>query len=96
MSKRKTTLSLEDRKAVDIVLDHAAHAGSSSVTRLTTDVPPARITAVTRLLHVLSHMPAIDPPRDLVARTMARIDRDIASRSAAHSHIAVPATTHLH
>lgn len=78
MHRQRRTLSPDDRRAVDVVLDHA---GMSSVTKITTGVPPQRIAAVTRLLHLLSAMPEVEPPRDLVARTMERIDGDAARRA---------------
>ena len=72
MSRNLRTLSLEDKKAVDFVLNGAT--GKPLVMRLQSDVSPARVAAVSKLLHLLDEMPAIDPPKNLVAATMARID----------------------
>jgi hypothetical protein len=96
MSKRKATLSIDDRKAVDIILDHAAKAGSSNMTRFNAEVSPARIAAVTKLLDVLGAMPSEDPPKDLVARTMARIDHDATRRRIQHPQITAPLSSHVH
>jgi hypothetical protein len=96
MKRQKRSLSPEDQKAVDVVLDHAAHAGSSPMTRMTTAVSPKRVAAVTKLLHLLDAMPAIDPPQNLAARTMARIDREQAERATHASQISMPSSAHLH
>ena len=51
------------------------------------DISPERLAAVERVLDVLSQMPAMDPPADLVARTMNRVEeaRDTASDYSAPS-----------
>ena len=96
MKKQRLSLSPEDQKAVDVVLDHAAHAGSSPMTRLTTAVSPRRVAVVSKLLHLLDQMPAVDPPINLLARTMARIDQEQADRAALDLHIAMPSVSQLH
>ncbi len=84
MQKHKILLSADDCQAVDLVLDHAnGHSGadSNAVKKHSATVSPKRVAAVTRLLHLLNEVPVADPPADLIARTMARIDRDLAERS---------------
>ena len=66
---------MDDQKAVDVLLDHGATG--SKLTKPATMVPPHRLMAVSKVLELLNTMPAADPPKDLVARTMARIDQDI-------------------
>ena len=94
MSKRKQSLSVEDRTAVDLVLDHAS--ATSVVTRLSGHAPPDRVGAVTRLLGLLNELPAIDPPTDLVARTMERIDRVVAAHAATQSNLDIHPSAGLH
>jgi len=93
MPRRKKTLSLDDRKAVDIILDHPP--GDSVLKRLTTGVPSNRIAAVTRLLHLLNEMPEIDPPQNLVAKTMDHIDRHISHHGPHRPPAALPPSAHL-
>ena len=69
------TLSIDDQKAVDVFLDQTASANKAGITRIATPVQQRRLTTASKLLSLLSELPAIDPPADLVARTMERIDR---------------------
>jgi len=65
-------LTDDDRRAVDLLLDHGA--GNSTVTRVASAVPQKRLKAAERVLSLLGEMPAQEPPVDLVAKTMQRID----------------------
>jgi hypothetical protein len=80
MHRPKRTLSADDQKAVDVLLDHGANARDPRLTRHVGAVSPRRLTAASKLLELLGNMPAIDPPGNLVARTMERIDRHIAAQ----------------
>jgi hypothetical protein len=66
-------LNEEDRRAVDLLLDHGA--SQSGVTRVAHAVPQKRLTAAERVLKLIGQMPAEEPAIDLVAATMDRIDR---------------------
>ena len=68
MTKR---LGESDRRAVDLLLDRAAADGSYvSHAQPTTE----GLEGVQRVLNLLDRMPAEEPPADLMARTLARID----------------------
>jgi len=60
----------EDRQAVDMLLDR-----SRSVVGFAAEaqVDPARLSAVSSVLHLLDNLPADAPPADLAARTLDRI-----------------------
>jgi CMP-2-keto-3-deoxyoctulosonic acid synthetase len=71
-------LSEEDRRAVDLLLDHgASHSG---VTRVAHAVAQKRLTAAERVLKLLGQMPADEPSIDLVAATMEQVDRATAGQ----------------
>jgi hypothetical protein len=74
------SLSTDDQKALDVLLDHGPSARDPRFIRHTPVVPPRRISAISKLLDLLAELPEIDPPRDLIARTMERIDQDIAAQ----------------
>jgi hypothetical protein len=74
MQKHIRNLSAPDQKAIDVLLDHSASAVTTDFTRVATPVEQQRLNAATRLLSLLSELPEIDPPADLVAKTMDRID----------------------
>lgn len=75
----------EDRLAVDLLLDRAVagsagngsgngHAGFTPVS----GAAHAQVGQVERVLRVLDMMPAEEPPADLLARTMRRIETESA------------------
>lgn len=74
MAKR---LGDDDGKAVDVVLDQHASNGHPSKVKafVTTPDLAERVDRVQRLLHLLDQLPALDPPHDLVGKTLARIDQ---------------------
>jgi hypothetical protein len=61
----KSNLHEDDRKAIDLLLDRTAHAKPVSAKTLA---------GVESILKLLDEMPVIDPPKDLVRRTLERID----------------------
>ena len=74
----------EDRLAVDLLLDRAvaSSAGNGSGNGHTGFTPVngavAKVGQVEAVLRVLEMMPADEPPADLLARTMRRIDAESA------------------
>ena len=70
------SLSNDDRCAVDLLLEHAQPGQGMSP--CFTQAPSAqleqRLSQVEKILHLLDLDTAPEPPVDLVARTMARID----------------------
>jgi hypothetical protein len=86
MSKR---LSVEDRHAVDLLLERPdAHANKSLVemvfARPVKGSFEKRLDAVEKILNVLSAMPAPEPPRNLVNKTLQRIERAQLEPTLAH------------
>jgi hypothetical protein len=97
MHRRKQPLSADDRKAVDVLLDQAANTADSGVVPHAPAVAHSSIAAASKVLQLLSQLPTIDPPKNLVARTMQRIDQDIAARAARHEGSRRSATaSHVH
>lgn len=82
----------EDRLAVDLLLDRAVtgagngsgngHGHAKGFTPVTGAVHE-RVGAVEKVLHVLDMFPVDDPPADLAARTMRRVDGESAQDSSA-------------
>ena len=68
-----TRLSNEDRRAIDLLLDQATTA-NHSFTSSTETVDTNRVHAIEKILHLLDGYEAAEPPTDLVARTMKRIE----------------------
>jgi hypothetical protein len=80
----------EDRLAVDLLLDRAASGSNGngnghSTTGFTAvnNAVSEQVGKVQALLHVLDTLPADEPPTDLVARTMRRVDAQSAQDPAA-------------
>jgi hypothetical protein len=77
MTKR---LAVSDRRAVDLLLDRSTDAatgdggGNGSYVSHAQAATEPGIQAVQRVLSLLDMLPAEDPPADLVARTMARLE----------------------
>ncbi|HEX8523495.1 MAG TPA: hypothetical protein VF669_14675 [Tepidisphaeraceae bacterium] len=69
-------LNAEDRQAVDLVMDRATAAQGDGVVAMATAQP--RVQSVEKILNVLANMPAIEPPADLMARTLRRIEQTAA------------------
>lgn len=69
------TLSHEDRQAVDLLLDRSATAGTGApVFASAAPGMGERVARVQKLLHLLDAMPQVEPPKDLVGRTLRFID----------------------
>jgi hypothetical protein len=73
-------LKLEDRQAIDVLLERPNGQGSRSVVEMVFAQPARdqfedRLGAAERVLDLLGEMPAEDPPADLLSRTMQRIEQ---------------------
>jgi len=92
-------LSHEDSRAIDLLLDQngqvapvsAGSFGSFNVKSGKMNMK-TRLRAADRMLRMLSHMPAADPPADLVRRTLQRIE----STPVLSTEIDRPADRYLH
>ena len=77
-------LSNEDGRAVDLLLDRTAasgaegNGGSGVFVAAADGVGRERVHAAEKVLSLLKWMPAQEPPADLLARTMDRVDRHFA------------------
>jgi hypothetical protein len=69
----------EDRRALDLFLNRENPNNSAGVFVAPGTVTPKRVESVEKILTVLQNMPASDPPRDLVSRTLQRVDQAIAA-----------------
>jgi hypothetical protein len=71
------TLDQEDRRAVDLLLDRTATVagnGQGQLVYASTDRAMGdRVAGAQRLLQLLELMPHVDPPQDLVTRTLRHI-----------------------
>ena len=69
----------QDRHAVDLVLDRSVSAAGTGIDRLFfAPRDPSmgqRIVHTQRLLHLLQLLPTIEPPADLVVRTVRYVDQ---------------------
>src|SRR5688572_25592163 len=78
-------LSDDDGRAVDMLLDSAASSnGNGAQAGLTAQPAPfrQRLESVESILNILKQMPPMDPPRNLVAKTLANIERKRGKRPA--------------
>ena len=82
-------LSSEDRRAIDLLLDKASAASASTFANTTETVDTMRVQAVEKILHLLDSYEPAEPPQDLAARTMKRIETAEAQPNTA----AMPKTT---
>jgi hypothetical protein len=73
MHRKTRGLCAEDRRALDLILDHGA-AHRAPVTHAVAAVSQRRIAAATRLLSVLDALPSAEVPADLAARTLRRVE----------------------
>jgi hypothetical protein len=72
----------DDRRAIDLLLDQglspdASGGGRAGFAPPSMDSVRVRLRRASELLKMLHYMPSMEPPSDLVARTMARIDASI-------------------
>jgi hypothetical protein len=75
MHRRTRKLSIDDQKAVDVILDHGATGGKPGLTRMAAPAHHRRVAAASKVLSLLAELPEIEPPADLISRTMAMIDQ---------------------
>jgi hypothetical protein len=72
------TLREEDRRAVDLLLDGAALVGSGKgglhAFAATDPAIGERVARAHKLVHLLDAMPQVDPPSDLLARTLKFVE----------------------
>src|SRR5436309_2757160 len=74
----RVRLDEEDRRAVDLLLERASGIGDTPPVEQLFSPPVApgferRLDAAEAILSILDHLPADEPPADLVVRTMERI-----------------------
>jgi hypothetical protein len=84
----KAKLQDGDRRALDLLLDRsptAATGKSGSVYVAAATGVRERIPHVQKVLQLLDALPAMDPPKDLVARTLEFIDNPTSQRRAARA-----------
>jgi hypothetical protein len=86
MKAMSRKLSDEDRRAVDLLLDY----GHGGITKMAAAVSQKRLSAAERVFKLIGQLPAEEPPLDLVARTMRRIDQ-ASNRHHAPAHHRRPA-----
>jgi hypothetical protein len=84
-----------DRRAVDLVLDKqlpekgslGQSAGQFVKPMQTT---PERVNSVEKILALLQELPTIEPSKDLVSKTLNRVDKALAGLGSGHGDHAVP------
>ena len=80
----------EDRRAVDLLLDRTAIAAGKTPGVPIYATADGRIrqsvAVVEKVLMLLDNMPRIDPPRNLVLRTLKLVERS-SGRPVAHPHV---------
>ncbi len=80
MTKR---LSENDRRAVDLLLDRSngesAHAPGNGFIRHAQLATEPALEPVQKVLTLLDHTPAAEPPVDLVSRTLAKLNSSVGS-----------------
>jgi hypothetical protein len=69
-----TRLNDDDRRAVDMLLDRQTEPGKSGFVASMQPVFTDRLNSVERLLNMLEQIPAAEPPANLVARTLRRVE----------------------
>ena len=69
-------LKEQDRQAVDLVLDRFAAAGREDAVVPMGETPAEpHVQSVEKILSTLAHMPAHEPPADLLTRSLRRIEQ---------------------
>jgi len=68
-------LSDEDGRAIDLFLDQGAATTKGGMAKHATAVSPAKMAVVQNILSLLGQMPVEEPPTNLVARTMRKIEK---------------------
>jgi len=96
------TLRDEDRRAVDMLLDRTQKAsgdgngGNGQVFVSGDGVSPERLDRVGRLLGMLDLLPQAEPPQDLMARTLRRLDEPAAGVLEPRHPLAIDAAQQAH
>ena len=70
MRKTNVTLHDEDARALDLLLDRTRAAAGGGGTFAPAAVGRERLAGVEKVLGLLQMLPPVDPPQDLVARTL--------------------------
>lgn len=87
-------LNHTDRHAVDLLLDGGQDVGEPGKPPLVhpARIGPAPVQSLEKILSTLQTLPAVDPPPDLLAKTLAHIERvsHVAARPSRHNHAAAP------
>jgi hypothetical protein len=68
-------ISDEDGRAIDLFLDQGAASTKGGMAKHATAVSPAKMAAIENILTLLGQMPVEEPPTNLVARTMRKIEK---------------------
>ncbi len=80
----RPNLKDEDKRVIDLLLDQglssqATTSGRAGFMPAAIDDVRARLRKADEVLSVLRHMPVMEPPADLVAKTMRQIDASVAN-----------------
>lgn len=77
MKSKMPKLSKEDAAAVDLLLDRSPTASgkSGAVYASTHGASRERVRSAEKFLNLLQWVPAGDPPRDLLKKTLRRVDQ---------------------
>ena len=71
----KLKLTIEDRNAIDLILDRAAAAVKNPSHAYTPAAGANHLKAVQTVLQFLQTLPVSEPPADLASRTLAHISQ---------------------
>jgi hypothetical protein len=93
MTKR---LGDDDRSAVDVILDQQADDGNPSGAFVGQANLAQRVDRVQRLLHLLEQMPSLEPPADLVTKTLVRIEQEAYVQPGRMHHVPQALTSERH
>lgn len=91
------SLREEDAFAIDLLLDHGAAAAETGVARFTTaHAGVDRVRSAERVLGLLQSLPDVEPPQDLLARTLDRLERAEGAHPASRQGVPVLVPTQQH
>jgi hypothetical protein len=68
------TLKKEDAAALDLLLDRS-RAAAADGPRFAGAISQARVRSAEKVLGMLQLLPDVEPPQDLVSRTLRRVDQ---------------------
>jgi hypothetical protein len=68
------TLKKEDAAALDLLLDRS-RAAAANGPRFASAISQARVQSAEKVLGMLQLLPDVEPPVDLVSRTLRRVDQ---------------------